>query len=80
MARVYSEISKFKLVEYKLRETANGYRNVISEINKALDGKRTKKEIVILQSVRQKCLEIHKQSVDVLMDFIDEVEKDAVGK
>ena len=76
MTQLYSEIPKFKRIELLLRKTSSGYRDILDEIDRALEKKRTNKEIALLNSIRQECVELYKQSKNAILHLNEGLDHD----
>ena len=67
MAPIKSQAEKFKRVEVTIRQTLQNFTKATIEIDKALQGKRTSKEIELLESIKEDWNNLHKQAQDILM-------------
>lgn len=69
MARVDSNVPKFKRIEAKIREAANAQREAIAEIDDALAVKRSDNERQILAGIRRRIADCHANMRQVHHDF-----------
>jgi len=77
MARVYSNIAKFKRVEASFREAANAWPKAIKEIDEAMSGRRTNAELATLTWLRDQCVRFRQESIDLMGQFYDRVDAKA---
>jgi len=71
MAAIKPLAEKFKKVEVSMRKTLQCFTSATAEIDKALDGKRTKDEIEQLDAMKADWIELHKRAQSILMRLYD---------
>ena len=71
MSRIEPFGNKFKRIEKAMRNTLLAYNQAWSEINTALDGPRTKREIEELNSLKKEWGESHQKAYHIVNKLLD---------